>query len=242
MGNCYTTQAFFELRTGGNPDALVDVAERQFQESVRLKPSGHVFSDHIWVLGARAQAQLLRGQDPGPTLQAASDLFEESQRLTPDYFFARTNLADIVVLRAEFMLDHGQDPSRELDRAEELARTAVIKKGILAFALPSLGQASLLRARWKLNQKLDPSSDLASARSYFEQGRREKPDQIWPRKGLLACRLEQLKAHRAWNEAAFMQLLNDAKKLSLTQAKDPGIRALVARIQEFGTGHIIPTT
>ncbi len=237
MGNCYTTQAFFELRNGENPDAVVDVAERQFQESVRLKPSGQVLSDHIWALGVRAQAQVLRGQDPGPTLRAASDLFEESQRLTPDYFFARTNLADIVVLRAEFMVDHGQDPSRELDRAEELARAAMKKKVGIVFALPSLGQTSLLRARWKLKQKLDPSLDLASARNYFEQGRREKPDQIWSQKGLLACRLEELKARGAWDEGAFMRLVGDAKKVLLVHAKDPSLHALLARIQDFGAAH-----
>ena len=237
MGNCYITQAFFELRNGENVDALVDVAERQFQESVRLKPSGNVLSDHIWALGVRAQAQVLRGQDPGSTLQAASNLFEESQRLTPDYFFARTNLADIVVLRAEFMVDRGQDPSRELDHAEELARTAMKRKVGIVFALPSLGQTSLLRARWKLRQKLDPSLDLASARSYFEQGRREKPDQIWSQKGLLACRLEELKARGAWGEGAFMRLMGDANKLLLAHAKDPSLHALLARIQDFGAAH-----
>ncbi len=242
MGNCYTTQAFFELRSGENPDAVVEVAERQFQESVRLKPSGQVLSDHIWVLGVKAQAQLMRGQDPASTLQAASDLFEQSQRLAPDYSFARTNLADIVVLRAEFMQEHGEDPGIELDHAEELARTAKQKNTFLVFALPSLGQASLLRARWKLKQKLDPASELASARNYFEQGRREKPDQVWPRKGLLACRLEELRARRAWDEAAFNRLLGEANKLALVQPKDPNIRALIARIQDYGAGHFIPAT
>ncbi|MBL0211709.1 MAG: protein kinase [Holophagaceae bacterium] len=241
MGNCYTTQAFFELRNGESPDAAVDAAERQFEESVRLKPSGQAFSDHIWALGVRAQAQVLRGEDPGSTLQAASGLFEKSQRLTPDYFFAQTNLADIVVLHAEYMVDQGRDPSLELDRAEELARAAQKNKSALVYALPNLGQASLLRARWKLKQKLDPSPDLASARRYFEQGHREKPDQFWPRKGLLACRLEQLKARRGWDGTAFERLRADAKKMSLVQAKDPGIRALQARIEEFGKGRSTPT-
>jgi hypothetical protein len=242
MGNCYTTLAFFELRHGENPDSVVEVAEKQFQESVRLKPSGQVLSDHIWALGVRAQAQVLRGQDPTATLQAASELFEESQRHTPDYFFAQTNLADIVVLRAEFMVDHGQDPGRELDRVEELARTVMKKKTGFVYALPNLGKASLLRARWKVNKKLDPSSDLASARNYFERGRREKPDQIWPQQGLLACRLEQLKSRGVWDQAAFLRLLSEAKKLLLIHPKDPRIQALVARIQDFGVGHLIPTT
>jgi hypothetical protein len=132
------------------------------------------------------------------------------------------------------MVDRGQDPSRELDRAEQLAREAMKKKPGLVYALPILGQSSLLRARWKLHQKRDPSVDLASARSYFEWGRREKPDQIWPQKGLLACRLEQLKARGAWDEMAFMRLLGEAKRLSLVHAKDPGIKALLARISETG--------
>ena len=234
MGNCYITQAFFELRNGGDPDAVVDVAEKQFQESVRLKPSGQTLSDHIWALSVRAQAQVLRGQDPLATLQTASELFVESQRLTPDYFFARTNLADIVVLRAEFLVDHGEDPSRELDRTEELARPTMQKKLGLAYALPNLGQASLLRARWKLHQNLDPTTDLASARSYFEHGRREKPDQIWPEKGLLACRLEQLKVRGARDGAAYIRLQRDAEKLAQLHAKNPSLQALLARIQEFG--------
>ncbi len=248
MGNCYTTEAFFELRHGEAPDALVDVAETQFRESVRLKPSGQVLSDHIWALGIRAQAQVLRGQDPGPTLQAASDLFEESRRLTPDYFFAETNLADIVVLRAEFLVDHDQEPTRELDRTEDLVRAAMKNKASLIYALPNLGQASLLRARWKLKQKVDPSPDLAASRNYFEQGRKERPNLLWPQKGLLGCRLEVLKARRVWDGIAFNQLLSEAKKLSLVHAKDPSIKALLARISDYGAAHhtasqgLAPTT
>ncbi len=237
MGNCYTTQAFFELRNGGKPDAAVDGAARQFEESVRLKPSGQVLSDYIWALGIRAQAQVLRGEDPAATLQSATKLFEESQRLTPDYFFAQTNLADIVVLRAEFMVDHDQDPSRELIRAEELAHGAMKKKAGVGYALPVLGQASLLRGRWKLHQNQDPSGELTAARNYFEQGRHEKADQLWPRKGLLAYRLELLKARGTWDDVAFAKLLEDAETLSRTHAKDLRIHALLMRILSFGAVH-----
>ena len=240
MGNCYTTQAFFELRNGESPHAAVDAAEKQFEESFRLKPSGQVLSDHIWALGVRAQAQVLREQDPGPTLQAASRLFEESQRLTPNYFFAQTNLADIAILRAEFLVDHGQDPGPDLVRAEELARAAMKNRAGLGYALPVLGQASLQRARWKLLQKQNPSPDLASARNYFEQGRRERPNQIWPQKGLAACRLEELKAHGIWDEGGYLRLLAEVKKLTLTHAKDPSLLALLKRVQDCGAGQNRP--
>ncbi|MDE3246109.1 MAG: protein kinase [Acidobacteriota bacterium] len=236
MGNCYTTQAFFELRNGENADAAVDVAEKQFEESFRLKPSGQALSDHIWALGIRAQAQVLRGQDPGPTLQAATRLFEESQALTPNYFFAQTNLADIAILRAEYRVDHGQDPGPDLARAEELARAAMKHKVGLGYALPVLGQAALQRARWKLLQKQNPSPDLASARRYFEQGRRERPNQIWPQKGLAACRLEELKARGTWDEGGYLRLQAEVKKLLLAHAKDPTLLALLARVQDFGAG------
>ncbi len=235
MGNCYTTQALFELRSGEDPDAAVNAAEQQFQESVRLKPSGQALSDHIWALGARAQAQLRRNQDPASTLKAATDLFEESRRLTPDYFFARTNLADIAVIRAEFLEGNGQDPSPELDRVEALARDAMKEKAGLGYALPDLGQAALIRARWKLRQKMDPSEALVSARNYFEQGRRERPDQSWPQRGLLACRLEELRARKSWDNAAFQRLVGDAKKLSEARAKDPETQLLLTRIHTYGT-------
>ena len=100
--------------------------------------------------------------------------------------------------------------------------------------------SSLQRARWKLLQKQNPSPDLASARNYFEQGRRERPNQIWPQKGLAACRLEELKAHGIWDEGGYLRLLAEVKKLTLTHAKDPSLLALLKRVQDCGAGQTRP--
>ncbi|MBL0311507.1 MAG: hypothetical protein IPP78_02090 [Holophagaceae bacterium] len=142
-----------------------------------------------------------------------------------------------MVLDAEFMVDHGRDPGPDLDRAEALARAAMKKKAGIGYAWPILGQASLLRARWKVMQKQNPSLDLASARRHFEQGRRDKPNQLWPQKGLAACRLEELKARGAWDEGAYLRLLSEVEQLSLVHAKDPSLQALLTRVRDFGAVH-----
>ncbi len=237
MGNCFTTQALFELQNGENPDEAVKQAERQFVESVRLKPTGQALSDHVWVLGVRAQSQRLRGQDPAVTLRAASELFAASVKLTPDYFFARTNLADIVVLHAEYLEQQGQDPGAELSRVDALCQAALKEKPGLVYALPDLGQAALLRARWKAHQKLDAGADLAQARHYFEAGLKEKPDQPWPHRGLLACRLESLRGRPVWEASAFQRLAGDAERLARNHPRDAETQLLLAQIRVFGAMH-----
>lgn len=210
MGNCYTTQALFELRSGVDPEGSVAQAEAHYRESARLKASGQPLSDLIWVLSIRAQALHWRGGDPAPVDAAAERLFLEANRLMPSYFFTKTNLADVKLALAEHKLSRGQDPSPELARCRELGLAALNDAPPrAAYVHPVLGRTALLRAEWLLRRGGDPTAELREARSRMEETARLRPGRSDNLRILLRVRLAELRAAPAWDAARFEALARD---------------------------------
>jgi hypothetical protein len=173
MGNCYTTQALFELRSGVDPEPTVRRAEVHYRESARLKPNGQPLSDLIWALGIRAQTRAWRGEDPSEVVAAAETLYADAVRLMPSYFFSKTNLADVRLAAAEYRALKGLDPTPDLGRIRELGQAALSDAPArAAYSRPVLGRAALLRAEWLLRRGADASDDLREARAHLEEALR----------------------------------------------------------------------
>jgi len=227
LGNCYTTQALYELRSGVDPEASVAQAEAHYRESARLRTSGQPLSDLLWALSIRAQATYWRGGDPAGVGEVAEAVFTEAHRLIPDYFFTKVNLAEVKLVQAEARLARGLDPTDHLARAGDLARMAQKVALREDFPLTLLGRAALLRGEWTLRRGADPRTDLVEARGHLQAAlaiRRERKD--LPRL-LLRVRLAELQAAPAWNRPAFESMARELSNL----AGDAEAALLLGRLQ-----------
>ncbi|MFN8012077.1 MAG: protein kinase [Holophagaceae bacterium] len=234
MGNCYTTQAIFELRSGVDPEPSVAQAELHYRESARLKPSGQPLSDLIWVLAVRAQARLWRGEDPTPVAAAAEPLYAEANRLMPSYFFTKINLADVRLAVAEHRAGRGLDPAWELARTRELGQAALADAPArAAYALPILGRTALLRGEWLLRQGADPSEELKDARQRVEEALRLRPGRGDNLRLLLRVRLAELRALPAWDAPRFEALSRDLHVLA--DKGDAEASLLLGRLEILGS-------
>lgn len=233
MGNCFTTQALFELRSGVDPEASVAQAEAHYRESARLKVSGQPLSDLIWALSVRAQAMLWRGADPASVDAAAEALYLDANRLMPSYFFAKTNLADVKLSLAEYRLSKGQDPSRQLQRTRELGLAALNDAPPrAAYVHPVLGRTALLRAEWLLRQGGEAGEELREARGRMEEALRLRPGRSDNRRLLLRVRLAELRAAAGWDGPKAEGLARDIG--ALTATGDAEASLLLGRLQLLG--------
>ena len=228
MGLCNTTQALYDLGHGVNPEGAVAEAERHFRESYRLKGVGQPLSDLLWALGIRAQAMAWGGADLTPLVKEAEELHAQCRKLIPGYFFAQTNLADILLLRVEAMRRRGEDPGLELQRCRDLGESALGASPNLPYAQVILGRVALLQG---LREGLGTDQDFERARRYFEAARAQRPNRVEFQRWPLVLRLERLRLEPAWSERAYRSLSRDLDGVRQRHPSDPELVLLAARLE-----------
>lgn len=144
LGTAHLVRAVFVSRAmGQDPRPDLTEAGRWLEQAVTLSPgmvSAH--ANRGTALAILAEEQLDRGDDPGPTMDAAAESFQEALDRSPDHDLILTNLSNLLYNRGLFEQSLGRPAESYIRRAMELGRTSIGNNPQLIFSWNLIGAAA----------------------------------------------------------------------------------------------------
>jgi eukaryotic-like serine/threonine-protein kinase len=182
-------------------------------------------------LGGVALLLLDLAEDAGPVLGRALELTAEARTAHPEMPLVPYMRGQLLCLEARRRQAAGQDPGPVIAEARALVRDAVRRMGNPSGAAETLGLLSLTEARWRAGHGGDTSEALAAAERSFRAAVAREPGTPGGPSGLAACALERAQLLGALGRPVAARALDDARKASPLDRRDPQLRVLLARLQ-----------
>lgn len=178
-------RAYGLMDRGGDPRPDLDEATRLLQRALAVTPAGfELFEPYAATAWARVEYEKSRGQDPGPTVQAALGVLRIWAERHPKVADFEGFLGGLLGELADHQASHGTDPQPVVAQAlQHLGKATRLAPGRYEFAFTE-GNAHLALAQYRVLAGEPAQAALDAAEAAYRAALARNPGAIGPRFGL----------------------------------------------------------
>jgi len=173
LASVFVERAQYADQHGAAPFEHLGSAEQLLARALELKPGyDYALGSLGTALSVKADMELARGRDPGPTLLAARGL-ERATR--PLWEHPHVGLVWLDYTAARFAWLEGRDPATDLEQMDYNLAQVLALDPMSSDARYYKGLGDLLRARYAMDRGSSPDAALIRARTQIEQAIDQDP-------------------------------------------------------------------